>query len=159
MKVPLFKPHLGKSELNAIKEIFETGWIGLGPKTAKFEKQFCDYLNVKACIGTNSATSALDLSIKIFDFVDGEVLVPSITFASTDTNTTYSAGTGISLAGTTFALNAAIEDLTNVSSTSPTSGQVLKWDGSQWAPGTDSAGAGASNSFETIAIALKSVTP
>jgi len=80
----------------------------------------------------------------------------TITFASTDTNTTYSAGTGISLAGTTFALNAAIGDLTNVSNTSPTSGQVLKWDGSQWAPGTDSAGAGASNSFETIAIAGQS---
>lgn len=76
----------------------------------------------------------------------------TITFASTDTNTTYSAGTGISLTGTTFALNAAIENLTNVASTSPSSGQVLKWDGSQWAPGTDSAGAGASNSFETIAI-------
>ena len=80
----------------------------------------------------------------------------TITFASTDTNTTYSAGAGISLTGTTFALNAAIEDLTNVSSTSPTSGQVLKWDGSQWAPGTDSAGAGASNSFETIAISGQS---
>jgi len=80
----------------------------------------------------------------------------AVTIASTDTNTTYSAGTGISLTGTTFALNAAIEDLTNVSSTSPTTGQVLKWDGSSWAPGTDSAGAGASNSFETIAIAGQS---
>lgn len=80
----------------------------------------------------------------------------TITFASTDTNTTYSAGTGISLTGTTFALNAAIEDLTNVASTSPSSGQVLKWNGSAWAPAADAAGSGASNSFETIAISGQS---
>ena len=83
MKVPLFKPYLGKEELNALKEIFATGWIGLGPKTAKFEKQFREYLDVRTCVGTNSATSALDLALKIFDFPSGEVLVPAMTFAST----------------------------------------------------------------------------
>ena len=30
-----------------------------------------------------------------------------------------------------------IGDLTNVSTAAPSTGQVLKWDGSQWAPGTD----------------------
>jgi len=101
----------------------------------------------------DSATDTLTLAAGSNVTITTTAGSDTITFASTDTNTTYSAGTGISLSGTTFALNAAIEDLTNVSSSSPSSGQVLKWDGSQWAPGTDSAGAGASNSFETIAIA------
>lgn len=105
---------------------------------------------------TGSDSSTDDVTLAAGSNVTITETGDTITIASTDTNTTYSAGTGISLTGTTFALNAAIEDLTNVASTSPSTGQVLKWDGSSWAPGTDSAGAGASNSFETIAISGQS---
>ncbi|MDX2247858.1 MAG: tail fiber domain-containing protein, partial [Bacteroidia bacterium] len=85
----------------------------------------------------------------------------------TDDNTTYTAGTGISVVGTTITntgdTNAA-NDITNttaaagdvtgtfptltvdglqgspVSATAPTvSGQVLKWNGTSWGPGTDDA--------------------
>lgn len=37
---------------------------------------------------------------------------------------------------------AVLSDLTNVSATSPSSGQVLKWSGSEWAPAADSTGSG-----------------
>ena len=40
--------------------------------------------------------------------------------------------------------------LSNVSSATPTSGQVLKWDGSQWAPGTDVAEGGAGLDADTL---------
>jgi len=99
---------------------------------------------------TDDVTIAAGSNISISETGD------TITLASTDTNTTYSAGTGISLTGTTFALNAAIGNLTNVASTSPSSGQVLKWNGSSWAPAADASGSGASNSFETIAISGQS---
>ena len=58
--------------------------------------------------------------------------------------------------GVPVATSHILSNLTDVSSTAPTTGQVLKYDGTQWAPGTDSAGAGASNSFETIAISGQS---
>jgi len=48
--------------------------------------------------------------------------------------TTYTAGTGLQLNSDTFSLNANIGDLQNVSATAPTSGQVLSWTGSEWAP-------------------------
>tara|TARA_B100001057_G_scaffold501261_1_gene622794 strand:+ start:2729 stop:4636 length:1908 start_codon:yes stop_codon:yes gene_type:complete len=38
----------------------------------------------------------------------------------------------------------ALEDLTNVSTTSPNTGQVLKWAGTEWAPAADSTGGGGS---------------
>ncbi len=38
----------------------------------------------------------------------------------------------------------ALEDLTNVSSTAPSTGQVLKWAGSEWAPAADATGGGGS---------------
>jgi len=105
---------------------------------------------------TGSDSSTDDVTLEAGSNITISETGDTITIASTDTNTTYSAGTGISLTGTTFALNAAIEDLTNVSSSSPSSGQVLKWDGSSWAPAADASGSGASNSFETIAISGQS---
>ena len=48
--------------------------------------------------------------------------------------TTYTAGTGLQLNTGTFSLNANIGDLQNVSATAPTSGQVLSWTGTEWAP-------------------------
>lgn len=38
----------------------------------------------------------------------------------------------------------ALEDLTNVSTTSPSTGQVLKWAGTEWAPSADATGGGGS---------------
>ena len=105
---------------------------------------------------TGSDSTTDDVTLEAGSNVTISETGDTITIASTDTNTTYSAGTGISLTGTTFALNAAIEDLTNVASTSPSSGQVLKWNGSAWAPAADASGSGASNSFETIAISGQS---
>lgn len=53
-----------------------------------------------------------------------------------DDDTTYSAGTGLDLSGTTFSLNSGINGLTDVdtSTNAPTNGQVLAWDGTNWVP-------------------------
>jgi len=50
----------------------------------------------------------------------------SITIASTDT--TYSAGTGLSLTGTTFALDAGLNDLTDANISTPVAGNLLIYD-------------------------------
>ena len=46
--------------------------------------------------------------------------------------------------------NNVLGDLGNVSSTAPTAGQVLKWDGAQWAPGTDATTGGAGTDADTL---------
>ena len=51
---------------------------------------------------------------------------------------------------------ANIGDLSNVSSTGASSGQVLKWSGSEWAPAADNAGGGSTNGFQTVAISGQS---
>ena len=78
--------------------------------------------------------------------------------ASTTTDTlSISGGTNISTAIATdtkelvINLNSfPIGFLSNVSDTTPTSGQVLKWDGSQWAPGTDIASGGTGLDADTL---------
>lgn len=81
--IPLFKPTLGKEELKALAEIFKTGWVGLGPKVAKFEEEFAKFVGTKYAVGLNSCTAALHLALYIYDFPKGsEVLLPSINFIS-----------------------------------------------------------------------------
>jgi len=67
---------------------------------------------------------------------------------ATDANTTYSAGTGLTLSGNTFNAQASTamwnaDELqgNTVSTATPSSGQVLKWNGSAWAPQSDQTGA------------------
>ena len=82
--IPLFKPSLGEEELDALREVFATGWLGLGPRTGEFERQFADYVGAGHAVGVNSCTAALHLSLGLLDLKPGdEVIVPSITFVST----------------------------------------------------------------------------
>ena len=94
--ISLFKPQVGEEELQAIKEVFESGWLGLGPKTAEFEDIFAKYIGSDYAVGVNSATSALDLSLKLLNVKHGdEVIVPTITFVSTAHVVAYNLATPI----------------------------------------------------------------
>lgn len=81
--IPIFRPNLGKEELDEIKKVFDSHWIGLGPKTREFEEAFAKYVGTKFAVGTNSATAALHLSVAAHGINSGEVIVPAITFVST----------------------------------------------------------------------------
>ncbi|MDI6788316.1 MAG: aminotransferase class I/II-fold pyridoxal phosphate-dependent enzyme, partial [Planctomycetota bacterium] len=94
--IQLFKPFFGEEELEALREPFETGWIGLGPKTAEFEKKFAEFIGVKYAVGVNSCTSALDLALKLLEIRHGdEVIVPTMTFVSTAHVVAYNLATPI----------------------------------------------------------------
>ena len=47
---------------------------------------------------------------------------------------------------------AVISDLSNVSTATPSSGQILKWNGSAWAPAADLSGAANQNVYTTVAV-------
>jgi perosamine synthetase len=81
--IPVFRPSFGDEELEALREPFRSGWLGLGPKTAEFEKEFAEYVGAKYAVGLNSATAALHLALAVFDIQAGdEVLVSPLTFVS-----------------------------------------------------------------------------
>jgi len=83
--IPVFKPAINKEEvLCELGKIFDSGWIGLGPKTQEFEERFAEYIGVKYAVGVNSATAALHLACYVLGLEEGdEVIVPSMTFVST----------------------------------------------------------------------------
>lgn len=83
--IPVFRPKINKEEiLQELGKVFDSGWIGLGPKTAEFEEKFANYIGVKYAVGVNSATAALHLACYVLGLKEGtDVIVPSMTFVST----------------------------------------------------------------------------
>ena len=83
-KVPYFVPSIGEAEIASVVETLRSGWLTTGPKTKKFEQAFADRVGAKHAIAVNSATSALHLGLEAHQVGPGdEVLVPTLTFAST----------------------------------------------------------------------------
>ncbi|MBN1563296.1 MAG: DegT/DnrJ/EryC1/StrS family aminotransferase, partial [Anaerolineae bacterium] len=82
--IPVFRPAVGDDEWAAIKNCFDTGWIGLGPKTAEFEKAFGEFIGAEYVSGMNSCTAALDMAFKVLNITEGEVITTSLTFVSSN---------------------------------------------------------------------------
>lgn len=89
MKVPLVDlkreyNEIGKDIDWAIKRVVRSGSYVLGHELKKFEQQFAKYCGVKYCVGVNSGTDALTLSLKALVIRKGdEVVIPANTFAAT----------------------------------------------------------------------------
>jgi aminotransferase len=74
------QPSIGAEELAAVGAVFESKWLGFGPRTQEFEEQFGEFLGVPAdrVLFLNSATSALFLATELLGIGPGdEVVLPS----------------------------------------------------------------------------------
>lgn len=90
--IPVFKPSFGEKELEALREPFQTGWIGLGPKTKEFELQFAEYIGTRYAVALNSGTAALHLALKVLEVGGMEVITTPLTFISTNHAILYNQG-------------------------------------------------------------------
>ena len=89
-KIRLFKPSVGKEEINSIKKVFKSSWLGYGPLVNKFEKKFSNFIGTKYAVAVNSGTAALHLALLCNDFPKGKkVLVPAITFSASAASALY----------------------------------------------------------------------
>jgi len=85
--IPLFKPSVSQLEIDSVTNVLKSGWWGMGPKTQEFEKKFAEYVGAKYAVALNSATAALDLSLKVHHIgraIQGkpQVIIPALTFVS-----------------------------------------------------------------------------
>ncbi len=93
--IPVFKPAYDNEELEALREPFASGWIGLGPKTRKFEEKFAQFISTKHAVGLNSGTAALHLAMQVMGVSGGEVITTPITFVSTNHAILYNNATPV----------------------------------------------------------------
>ncbi|KLI13406.1 DegT/DnrJ/EryC1/StrS family aminotransferase [Brachyspira hyodysenteriae] len=83
-KIPFSPPDITDSEIDAVVNVLKSGWITTGPVNKEFEEELCKYIDVKRVKLLSSATSAMELALKIFGVGEcDEVIVPAYTYAST----------------------------------------------------------------------------
>ena len=79
--ISVFGSKVGKEELEEIKSSIESQWLGIGPKTKRFEKEFAERLRLPSFVMLNSGSNSLYMAIKLLDLPkDSEVIVPSFTW-------------------------------------------------------------------------------
>jgi dTDP-4-amino-4,6-dideoxygalactose transaminase len=76
-------PLIEQAEIDEVVDSLRSGWIGTGPKVARFERMLEAYVGVEHVRCLSSCTAALLLTLRALDVGPGdEVLVPSMTFAA-----------------------------------------------------------------------------
>ncbi len=81
--INVFGSLMGPEELEEIRTSLEAQWIGIGPKTALFEKNFAERLALPGFVLLDSGSNALQMAVKLLDLPPGsEVIVPSFTWIS-----------------------------------------------------------------------------
>ena len=82
--IPFGLPSIDKEEINAVKRVIESKWIGSGPVTQDFENKFTKYKKSKYSLSVNSCTAGLHLSLIVLGVKHGdEVITTPLTFCST----------------------------------------------------------------------------
>jgi dTDP-4-amino-4,6-dideoxygalactose transaminase len=77
-------PLIGEAEIAEVVDSLRSGWIGTGPKVARFERMLEEYVGVPHARCVSSCTAALFLAMKCLGVGPGdEVLVPALTFVAT----------------------------------------------------------------------------
>jgi len=78
------KPSITEREITEVVSTIKSGWLGTGPKTRQFEKNFRTYIGAQYAIALNSCTAGLHLALDVLGIRDGdEVITTPLTFSST----------------------------------------------------------------------------
>lgn len=78
------QPHFSDAEIDEVVDSLRSGWVGTGPKVARFEEAFASYLGARHAVAVNSCTAGLHLAMLVAGVRPGdEVITTTMTFVST----------------------------------------------------------------------------
>jgi perosamine synthetase len=81
MKVPLARPEISETDIDAVVRVLRSRRLSQGPVAHAFEKALAAYVSVSHGVVVNSGTSALQLALRVLEIKDGdEVILPSFSF-------------------------------------------------------------------------------
>lgn len=84
MDIPFSPPLIAEDEIAEVVDTLRSGWITTGPKTKKFEKMITEYCGTDATVCLNSATAALELTMRVLGIGEGdEVITSAYTYTAT----------------------------------------------------------------------------
>jgi dTDP-4-amino-4,6-dideoxygalactose transaminase len=77
-------PDIQADEIREVVECLESGWLGTGPRVARFEEAFRRGQGAAHAVAVGSGTAALHLSLLVADLEPGdEVITTALTFCAT----------------------------------------------------------------------------
>lgn len=77
------QPFIGEAEIAEVVDSLRSAWIGFGPKTKQFEKDFADYKGCPSAVALNSGTAALFHALDAEGIGPGdEVITTAVTFVA-----------------------------------------------------------------------------
>jgi dTDP-4-amino-4,6-dideoxygalactose transaminase len=89
-------PLIEEAEIEEVVATLRSGWIGTGPRVARFEQMMKDYVGAGHAIALSSCTAALHLSLLALGIGPGdEVITTPMTFAATANSITHTGATPI----------------------------------------------------------------
>lgn len=81
--LPFALPEIGEEEIQEVVDTLRSGWLTTGPKTARFEQQFAEFIGAPYALAVNSATAGLHLALEAIGVGPGDqVLTTPYTFTA-----------------------------------------------------------------------------
>lgn len=74
-KIPFSPPDISELEIDNVVEVLRSGWITTGPKTKELERRLAEYVGVNKVVCLNSATSALELALRVLNIGPGDEVI------------------------------------------------------------------------------------
>ncbi|WP_303964794.1 DegT/DnrJ/EryC1/StrS aminotransferase family protein [Sporosarcina ureae] len=75
--IPFSTPDVTDEEINEVMNIMKSGWITTGPKTKELERRIAEYIGVSKAVCLNSATAAMELTLRILEIGPGDEVITS----------------------------------------------------------------------------------
>jgi dTDP-4-amino-4,6-dideoxygalactose transaminase len=86
-------PQILQPDIDEVVATLRSGWIGTGPKVARFERAFGEYVGAGHALAVHSGTAALHLALIAIGLRPGdEVIVPAMTFVATANAVVHAGG-------------------------------------------------------------------
>lgn len=75
--IPFSPPDVTDEEIEEVIKAMKSGWITTGPRTKEFEKRIAKYVGVNKAVCLNSATAAMELTLRILGIGPGDEVITS----------------------------------------------------------------------------------
>lgn len=82
--IPFSPPNITEAEIEEVVSALKSGWITTGPRTKEFERRIAEYVGTNKAVCLNSATAAMELTLRILGVGPGdEVITSAYTYTAT----------------------------------------------------------------------------
>lgn len=81
--IPFSPPDITDEEIEEVVKAMKSGWITTGPRTKEFERKIAEYTGVNKAVCLNSATAAMELTLRILGIgPEDEVITSAYTYTA-----------------------------------------------------------------------------